>query len=198
MIDKFGLEQLVRIPTRCTKHSSSIIDHIYASNKEKIDTISVSSLAISDHFPICFTYSSSSKIKKNGHKSMKYRSFKKFDEEAYRIDLLFSGLEMAEICSEPNEALDIFYNCINFTLNKHAPIKEKRIKREHQPNWYTDEIKNAARERDYHKRKGNHDQYKILKNKTSFLIKKSRREFFNEAIKENKESKLIWKSLKER
>ena len=55
----------------------------------------------------------------------------------------------------------------------------------------------AILERNYCKSKGDHDRYKLLRNKTASLIKESKREFFNEAIKENKNPKIIWKNLKE-
>ena len=39
-------------------------------------------------------------------------------------------------------------------FNKHAPVKSKRVKRETQPDWYNDEIKNATKNRDEsHKKK---------------------------------------------
>ena len=59
------------------------------------------------------------------------------------------------------------------------PFKEKRVKYEHQPDWFSTEIKSIIQERDHCKKKGNHDMYKILRNKSSYLIKKSKRDFFN-------------------
>ena len=39
-------------------------------------------------------------------------------------------------------------------FNKHAPVESKRVKRETQPNCYTDDIKNATKNRDEsHKKK---------------------------------------------
>ena len=76
-------------------------------------------------------------------------------------------------------------------LSKHAPIKEKRVKREHQPDWFSDEIKMLIHERHYLKK---NDKYKIQRNKVAAFIKKSRRDFYNRAIKGNKNSKLLWKN----
>ena len=136
-------------------------------------------------------------MKSDSHKSIKYRSFKKFDIQSFQKDLLSSGLECVEMCTDPNNALCLLYDCINLTLSSHAPLKEKRIKRDQQPNWFTNEIKSYIRDRDYHKQNGNFDKYKILRNKTRTLIKRSKRDFFNKAIKENKDSKFIWKTLKQ-
>jgi len=52
-------------------------------------------------------------------------------------------------------------------------------------------------ERDYLKEKGYHDKYEILRNKVSaFLKKKSKRDVYNRAIQENKNSKLLRKNIK--
>lgn len=197
MVSKFYLKQLIKSPTRVTKQSSSIIDHIYCTNADLVHSAFVSKLAISDHFPVCCTLVKSNNRKRGIHKSIKYRSFKHFDENFFRNDLILSGLEHVEMYTDPNSALNVFYNCINNVINKHAPIKEKRIKHDHQPEWLTHEIKICMRDRDYHKQKGNFNTYKVLRNKTAALIKRSKRDFFNKAIKENKEAKFIWKNLKD-
>ena len=56
-------------------------------------------------------------------------------------------------------------------------MKEKRVKYKHQVDWFTQEIKSSILERDYCKKVGNHSKYKILRNKISTLIKKSKRDF---------------------
>ena len=68
----------------------------------------------------------------------------------------------------------MFYSMLNRVLSKHAPIKEKRVKREHQPDWFSDEIKKLIHERDYLKKKGYHVRYKIQRNKVTAFIKKKR------------------------
>jgi hypothetical protein len=88
-------------------------------------------------------------------------------------------------------------------LKKHATIKEKRIKREHLPEWFTDEIKYIIHEidkyriRDYYHNVGKYDQYKLLRNKIPSMIKKSKRDFFNNAIKNNQDPAFFWKNLKD-
>ena len=55
LIQLFDFKQLVTNPTRVTKNSSTITDHIYCTNPENITDHFVSHHSISDHFPICFT-----------------------------------------------------------------------------------------------------------------------------------------------
>jgi len=66
--------------------------------------------------------------KDSKHTVIKYRLFNKFNENNFRSDLLYSGLENVETITNPNEALDLFYNILDGVLSKHAPIKEKTHK----------------------------------------------------------------------
>ena len=75
-------------------------------------------------------------------------------------------------------------------------MKEKRVKREHQPGWFTDEIKSLIHDRDKCRNTGKTEQYKILRNKISSMIKRSKKDFFNKAIKDNKNQTFLLKHLK--
>jgi hypothetical protein len=66
---------------------------------------------------------------------------KTFCEEDFQRDLLTSGIDITETITNPNNSLNFFYSVLNEVLAKHALMKEKRVKREHQPDWFTDEIK---------------------------------------------------------
>ena len=63
-----------------------------------------------------------------------------------------SNLELYQCDSHKN-----FRECNSAFMqvfNKHAPVKSKRVKRETQPDWYNDDIKNATKNRDEsHKKK---------------------------------------------
>jgi len=59
---KYGLKQLIHDPTRISKNSSIIIDHIYTNSIEHISECFTSELSLSDQFPICFTHSMKCKM----------------------------------------------------------------------------------------------------------------------------------------
>ena len=85
-IQNFNLNQLIKTITRPA--SKTLIDHIYVTNTSHVIEISVPVLALSDHYPICLTWSHKGvKIPKAGHKIITFRSFSKFDENAYLNDL---------------------------------------------------------------------------------------------------------------
>ncbi len=197
---KYGLEQLIKSPTRISKNNSTLIDHLYTNMINHVTEWCVSHLSLSDHFPVCFTHSITDKLPKyapNSHTVIQYRSFKKFEKEAFQAELMFSGLDEIDSLSNSNDALKRFYEILNGILSKHAPVKDKRVKRENQPDWFTEEIISIINHRDKCRKTGNIDQYKILRNKVTSMIKKSKKNFFNNAIKDNKNPTYLWKNLKD-
>ena len=198
LTNKFDIKQLIKLPTRVTKKSSKIIDHIYANETNNIANVFVPSLSLSDHYPVCFTRSISNNTDKTfTHKTITYRCFKTFNEEKFQNDLLINNIDYVEQISDPNDAIDTFYSILNSVLSKHAPLRQKRIKRENQPIWFSEDIKALIYERDKCHKNGNHNQYKYLRNKITYLIKKSKRDFFNKAIKDKKDVRFLWKNLKD-
>ena len=76
-----------------------------------------------------FTYTlGRSKLSKfNSHKLMRYRWFKRFDLNNFQKDVSTSKLEIVEIPLTSDRSLKHFYEILNGTLNKHAPIKGKNV-----------------------------------------------------------------------
>lgn len=194
----FCLVQQVEIPTRITK---SINDHIYYhGNILSNDTVvHVSIFSVSDHFHVHLTlqrYYNIQKDSNSAHKTIEYRCFKRFNKSSFQSDLLRSDLNLAETFVDTNESLSYLYNVLNNTLSIHAPVKKKRTKFTHESQWFTSEIQTSIFERKWCKKKREFDNYKLLRNKIRSLIKKSKKLFFDKAIKENKTSKFLRKTVK--
>ena len=121
---------------RIISSSSSIIDDIYTTDENRIIEYFVSDLSISDHFPICFTRALNAKSRHTcAHNTIKYRSFKSFDRELFCNDLNNCNLQEVEMIHDPDVALNVLYDRLNNILSAHAPLKEKRVKFKHQPDW---------------------------------------------------------------
>jgi len=73
----------------------------------------------------------------------------------------------------------------------HAPIKEKRMKYDNQPEWLTSKIKEGMLKRDELHKKKAFNEYKIQRKKTSSMIKKSKKNFYNRSKSENKSPKYL-------
>ena len=190
-----GFSQLVEWPTRVTEKTSSIIDHLYTSRPDLICNVTVPNYCISDHFPVLFSRTLKNKPVKGCHKHIKYRSFKSFNEQQFYRDLLFSELHNIEQIDNPVKGLGIFYDILTSILDKHAPIKEKRIKYDKQPEWLTNEIKEAMLNRDLLHKKKLFNEYKIQRNKTLSMIKKVKRIFITDLYQKIKVQNIFGKAL---
>ena len=124
-------------------------------------------------------------------KQVSYRKLKSID-----IDALKSELASSKLFQETLNDLDILVDCYNTTLvellDHHAPIQTKTIKARPLMPWFNDEIKAAKRsqrqaERKW-KRSGNISHlrsYKYRRNRTNYLMKMARQDFYSNLIKEN-------------
>ena len=69
-------------------------------------------------------------------------------------------------------------------LNKHAPIKEKRVKRPNKSAWLNEEITTAQKNRDFYHKKQDWENFKLWRNKTKSLIRTAKKALFENAINE--------------
>ncbi|MCU7800562.1 MAG: reverse transcriptase family protein [gamma proteobacterium symbiont of Lucinoma myriamae] len=196
-VEIFDLHQLITVPTRVTAHSETLIDHVYVSKPEHATDAFVPCIAISDHYPVCFTRITSKKqVKRACHKSIKYRCFKKFNEEAFLTNLSTTMTNLNISQTDTDKNFSLWSSSVVAVLNKYAPMKTKRVSRDTQPEWFNDNIKEAIKNRDFNHKKRNWQQYKYWRNKVKFYIRQSKKDFFSKSITENKDNAYIWKHVK--
>ena len=160
-----------------TARSATLIYLVYTNQPDKITECFVSKIALSDHYPVCFTrHTSQLQTKKSNHNSIKYRSFTIFVNSALLEDLN-TEIEIFK-CTQSDSNLNFSsWNALFLSvLNKHAPIKEKRVKRAKKSSWLTEEITAAQKNRDYYMYHQKQD-WEILssgaiKQKASFVLPK--------------------------
>ena len=83
-------------------------------------------------------------IKRHEHQTIRYRCYKKFNEDDFLKELANSLNALSISQTESNENFDNLSKIILNVLNKHSPLKSKRVKREKQPDWINEEIKEAC------------------------------------------------------
>ena len=192
----FNLSQIIDSPTRVTPSSRTLIDHIYSSTPSHIQEVCVPVLGVSDHYPVCCTWSKKGvKIPKLGHTLLIYRSFAKFNEDKYIGDLRNAPFSDVYNHTDPDDALNTWYSFFNKILDKHAPQKMKRTKHPVKPEWLTPEIRDAMRHRDYLLRLNRFDEYKRHRNKVTYMIRDSKKKFFEKILTNSKDSKGTWKAI---
>ena len=74
-------------------------------------------------------------------------------------------------------------------MDKHIPFIEKRVKREKQPGWITDEIRKTIKIRDNYrhkiKNKNNQNSYRFWRNRSTKLIKAAKQKYYIQSIEQN-------------
>ena len=77
-------------------------------------------------------------------------------------------------------------------LDKHAPVKRRRVKCNRLPEWYTSVIGLTRIQRDKCKRQKRWSQYTRLRNEVSYLIRDAKRKHFTVSVEKQKDSKALW------
>ena len=196
-----NLISLINTPTRITHTTATCIDHCYTNTKKGINNFGIDTLNISDH-SLIFCSKSSNNIQnlKNGHTYIQFRSMKHFNQENFLKELLSLPFDNILSTSNPDSALDIFYSLFLSVLNKHAPMKKKRIKNSELPKFQSPELINEMRRRDELKKNNLIDEWKKSKNKCKVLKTKSEKQLFQNIVKENSNKpnpnvSIVWKAL---
>jgi len=133
---------------------------------------------------------------KSCHNTIEFRNYKNFNEENFINDLKKMSFNSVYQTLHPDDALDNFYDCFNIVYNKHVPKISKRIKQTNKPPWLDDNIYEAIRIRDsILKNQGNSDQFKKQRNLVTSLKRNAKKHYFNNLIKDKKDSKSIWNAI---
>lgn len=190
---QFHLTQLVQSPTRVTHTSATLIDHIYTNKPVAVKTVSVSNLSISDHYPIMCKWSMKiPKTKKKHHVNITYRSFKTFSQTAFLSDLSKTPFDNVLHTNDPEVALTTWYELFLEVLDRHAPIRKKRVKQLTLPPWLTKEIMQASKDRDDLKKARCFNEYKRQRNQVKYMIREAKRNFVQSKIKDSSNKSSVW------
>ena len=184
-MEPFGLTQLVSEATRVTSDSRTLIDHIYSNCPENVTSLDVPKIGLSDHYPIFFTRKMHVQPPKMSHYTISYRSFKNFDELKFVEDLQSVPWDTIKLFDDTDDILEAWLDLFLQVVDKHVPLKQHRVKHKNQPQWLSSEILDAMKCRDRHKSLGNHDEYKVWRNKVIKLIQNGKKTQYQTYISNN-------------
>ena len=142
----FSLHQLIKVPTRITCNSATIIDHILASYPERVTQQGIIDVGLSDH-QLIFCTRKISRIKRGTHKHIKFRLFKYYSADLFKETLTSINFPNYHNYNDSTEAYDDSIQKIMVAIDKVAPIKERSIKHNSQE-WFDGEISEATKSRD--------------------------------------------------
>ena len=202
IFDIFGLSQLITEPTRVTPVSKTLIDLCITNSLEKVTNSGVIHLGISDHSLVFLTRKTH--YHRNGPRVIETRQFKHFNRGKFLSDLNQLPWANVDLYSNPNdmwrEWKEMFLGCVD----KHAPLKLKRIRKKRSP-WITRELLCKIRKRDFLKKKAissnnsaTWDQFKRARNQANNAINLAKKRYVSDNLKANKgNSRKTWKVINE-
>lgn len=203
VIEPFALTQLIQTPTRITESSKTLIDLLLVNNSKKVLFAGACDApGVSDHFFIYLAYS----LKKEKLKPqvIRKRDFRNFDFDGCKEAAEIAHWENIFYVDDLDEKVTILENTINDILDKFAPYRSFKIKHSNSTPWITDDIKTKMNERDILKLAFNEtgnknylDEYKILKNKVTSMVRTSLKKNFDDTINSKvRNSKDFYRAVK--
>ena len=182
----------------------------YTTHPERMYNCTTMNVGLSDHLPVLAVR----RYKRpqgepcsNGekHQSFEYRNLKKMNKEAFIRDLNDAPWDAAFVFDDIYEIVDAWYDIFNTILDKHAPVITKRIKRNSQPKWFTEDLNKEIQSRGYLLKKARctnspeaWKKYKETKNKVTRLIRTQKKTFFRSQVNENQRNpKKLWSLIKD-
>lgn len=198
-LELVGLHQLIppkrtRIDARTGRES--LLDHIYSNCPELISNAVVDDLGLSDHFPISCDLNLTIATERKTHKTITYRSFKHFNQSLFLHDLELAQFDFVFNETNPNKALDIWYNIFISVLDNHAPIRTRRVKQADMPPWITPELIKATEIKKQLKVNKKSMEFKKQRNLVKKLVRKAKKSYFDSVVVNNHDMRTIWKALK--
>ena len=123
----FALKQLIKVPTKTTTSSYTIIDHNLESYQERVTQRGVIDICLSDH-QLIYCRRKIFNIKSSLHIQIQFRSFKHYKVDLFEQDLSKLNFPNYQNYNEIDEAYNDFLQKIISAIDKVAPIKERRVK----------------------------------------------------------------------
>ena len=130
-----------------------------------------------------------------GHTTITYRCYKHFKINEFNESLAKIPFDNVFSTTDPNKAIEIIHELLLSVINKHAPLRTKRIKNCDIPLWLNKETIEAMQIRDSIDKKLQFDLFKIQRNIVNNMVKNDKRNYFNKIIENNKDTATIWKAM---
>ncbi len=192
MVRSFNFQNLIKIPTRVTFTSATVIDHFYTNNKDIITETNVLINDISDHYPI-IGFLKLQKDKPNIETTY-FRKFTKQNKLNFQLESTKEILHLQHFLQlHPllpiNQKFELLISTLKRAFDNNIPLtklSKKKYKNKLKP-WISKEIKKCINiklrllkklQKTNFKSKKQYDHYKMYKKKLSRLIETSKHNHF--------------------
>ena len=202
----FDMTQLIKMPTRITLKTKSLLDVIITSNYKKHCNTTVIDISMSDHCCVYTEYGTTINFEKlsKPNNEITFKNYKQFNLEAFKQEL--SDSHFVTNCDFENSELEhrwkLFMSAFLEISNKHVPSKTMRLKDRCSP-WVSNDTISMMYRRDFLKRKAvkNNDEqlwkeYRELRNDITKKIKSDKKKYYTDQLKEcGKNPQKVWKFI---
>lgn len=202
LFDTFGLVNVIKIPTRLTECSSSLLDVFVTNINENAVASGVLSHDISDHLPIYAFVNTHRRIKQQSvHCS--FQSITKAALANFRNDLQHVDWSpvLAKQCV--NAAYDEFLCKFKYIYDANFPLRTYKVKRRIRKPWVTHELLKLISEKNnlYNSFIKSRDpnvlkHYKICRNYVSKEVKRAKVAYYSSLFGDVRNSAATWKALR--
>jgi len=196
----YGLKNIVSDPTCVKGEKHSLIDLVVTNVPKCISNVKCIDCGLSDvHNMVCFSTKMYAPVKQNT--TITYRSYKHFDEELYKADLVCAPFHVGNIFDDINDSYWFCEKMLSDIVDKHAPVKKRLLKHKQVP-YMNCALRRAINVRNMLKRKFdvcnstvNWKKYRTQRSYVTKLRKQSLRNYMKTTCTENN-SKSFWKGVK--
>ena len=182
----YNYTQLIQVPTRVTKSSSTIIDLTFINFNDVQVTQGVAIVSVADHFMNYLIFPS--KTKKPNHKFIYVRNYKKLYNNDDFVNELNNLPWQLTVELDLENGFKLWNIMFLSVVDKFSPVKKMRTRKNRCP-WFSCKIENFKKIRNYAHvnavKTGDWELYKFLKNKVSCETKKVKQEYIKKGISEN-------------
>ena len=139
-----------------------------------------------------------------GLMTMTYRNLKNLNKERFIVSLKEAPWDCVFVFDDADGICDALYEIFNSIVEWHLSQKQKRMKQEVQPKWFTSDNDSRNKSADKLLKKARKSQmdndwmhYRHAKNKVTELIKKTKQSYLKNKVAENRENlRKLWNLIK--
>ena len=203
IMEQYQLTQTINTPTRKTMNSSSLLDVRLTPTPEKLITSRVVPITLSDHYMIVVVRKINNHSKRKCHKKVEFRNLKHFNAENFQADLRSQDWELLDNQSCVDKMCEIWKTLFTAVLNKHTPIREKKVNNKPSVPWLTNTVKQQIRERDRlklfavkNKSESHWKAYKLSRKRVTGALRQAKASYYKAQFEKAKhDPKAAWKTI---
>ena len=203
----YNVFPLITKPTRVTKTSATLIDHILTNNldSESRHKQGILCTDISDHYAVFHISKNNKNLNDNTVVPILKRDMRLQNVQTFVNEINAVNWEQVTESNDPQMAYSEFHKIISLNYNKSFPYRKLTKKYHNNKPWLTASLKESIRVKNKlykNRNKGsNHEErlahYKMYRNKLNHILRAAERKHFKDQILEHKANlKKSWQIIK--